>query len=156
MSLCRLFLACLLFPFLHAAHGETMACPDLAAAVQVGTCPTEEELQYTYVGYCSDNARLYGKDNDECANYQAYRRLKNLALWESANGDFSGYVSCDLPLAELRAAKARAVRIARQGSITRLVCSYGEGLSFTHRTRATCTTEMESSCSGATCRADCR
>lgn len=156
MSLRRLLLACLLLPSLHAAQGATMACPDLAAAVQVGTCPTEEELQYTYVGYCSDNARMYAKDNDECANYQAYRRLKNLVLWESANGDFSGYVSCDLPLEKLRAARAQAVRVARQGSITRLVCSYGEGLSFTHRTRTTCTPPAEATCTGAACQADCR
>ena len=71
-----------------------MACPDLAAVVQVATCPSEAELKYTFTGFCADNARLYDKD-PACESEQAYRRKKNVALWESRDGEFQGYLSCE-------------------------------------------------------------
>jgi len=41
------------------AIAESLACPDLAQARQVAACPTEAKLRYTFVGYCSDNARMF-------------------------------------------------------------------------------------------------
>lgn len=120
------------------AQMQTVSCPDLAAAVQVGACPAEEELQHTFTGYCSDNAKAYAKETDECVDYRLYRKLKNIALWESADGDFSGYVSCDLPVNQLKAAKAGGIKLAKQGSITRVICNYGDNLNFTYRTKAEC------------------
>jgi hypothetical protein len=82
--------ALLVGPATTAAKGETLFCPDLAAAVQVGACPSEEELRYTFTGYCSDNARLYDPDTVTCSDYKHYRRLKNVALWESRDGSLPG------------------------------------------------------------------
>ena len=139
------------------ARAEVVACPDPAAAVQVGTCPAEEELRHTFTGYCSDDARSYRGDSDVCTDYASYRKLKNVVLWESADGAFQAYVSCELPAAMLRQARAVAVTAAKLGKINRLACSYGPGLTFTYRTRAECTVAAPAACAAdpAACKADC-
>lgn len=137
------------------AFAASVACPDLATAVQVGACPAEEELKYTFTGYCSDNARTYKGETGICSDYQKYRTLKNLALWESADGVFNAYVSCDLPPASVKAARASGVKVDKQGKMTRLICSYGEGIRFTWRTRVECRVEGSSACTGAACKASC-
>ena len=100
-----------------SAAAADLSCPDLATLVQVNACPNKEELQYTYTGYCSDNARMYDTKDDVCTNFQTYRKLKNVVLWESGDGAFSGYLSCDLPAARVRSAVARTIAVARQGSM---------------------------------------
>jgi hypothetical protein len=139
------------------AAAATVACPDLATAVQVASCPAEEELKYTFSGYCSDDGKAYRGATDVCTDYQAYRKLKNVALWESADGAFNAYVSCDLPAKAVKAATLAAVKVAKQGKITQLVCSYGEGLSFTWRTRAECKLAAGADCktNPAACKASC-
>lgn len=140
------------------AIAGTVPCPDLSAAVQAGTCPTEEELKYTFTGYCSDNARMYDKETDnECSNFARYRRLKNIVLWESADGSFHGYLSCDLPAASIKGAKANKIAASRQGKLTRLVCSYGGGLTMVHRTKGECRVDGDGNCAAdpAACRATC-
>ncbi|MBU0752140.1 MAG: hypothetical protein KJ787_12780 [Gammaproteobacteria bacterium] len=152
-------LACLLLlaPTAFAARAEVVACPDLATAVQVATCPSEEELKYTFTGYCSDNSRAYRGDTDVCTDYRSYRKLKNVAMWESADGMFQAYVSCDLPPEKVRQAKAVAIKSGKQGKITRLACSYGEGLTFTYRTRAECKVQGAGNCAAdaGACKAGC-
>lgn len=139
-----------------AARAETVACPDLAGAVQVATCPSEQELKYTFTGYCADNARMYDKD-PVCASEQAYRKLKNIALWESRDGSFQGYVSCDLSPAVLKEAKASRISVSKQGSITRVACSYRDGIVFAQRTRAQCRVVGDGKCDSAAdaCKASC-
>lgn len=133
-------LSFLLFGAVASAQAGVVACPDLSAAVQVNTCPSEEELRYTYRGYCSDNARLYDKERDMylCAKYENYRDRKNIALWESADGAFNGYLSCDLKTADIKAAKPTKLSIERKNGMTRVICAYGDGMVFTQRTRAEC------------------
>lgn len=138
------------------AMAETMACPKLTNAVQIGTCPTEDELKYTFNGFCSDNARMYAKDTDPCTDYKNYRKLKNIAAWESADGNFSGYVSCDLPAASVKAAEASRIAVVKKGKITQLVCTYPDGISLSHRTRAECKVEGDGKCAtGTDCKAGC-
>ena len=67
------------------AAAATLACPDLRASKQVVACPTESELRYTFVGFCSDSARLYDGKAEACVDFAAYRQAKNIALWESAD-----------------------------------------------------------------------
>jgi hypothetical protein len=140
---------------LPAVAGE-LACPDLAAAVQVATCPSDEELKYTFTGYCSDNERMYGKSDATCTSFENYRKLKNVALWESADGEFQAYVSCDLAPAAIKAAKPVRVAVGKAGKLTRVACDYGGGIAFAHRSRATCKVEGDGSCSaGKPCKASC-
>jgi len=157
MFSCKPLLAVLgLVASLGAAAAE-LSCPDLATLVQVNACPSEEELQYTYTGYCSDNAMAYGNKTDPCVRYADYRKLKNLALWESPDGRFDGYVSCDLPAAQWQTARANGIKLSSQGKITRLVCSYPQGIQLTYRTRETCVIADAQACAGnsAACTATC-
>ena len=157
MKLNQLLVVFLLGSPLPAALAATVSCPDLAQAVQVGACPAEEELKHTFTGYCSDDAKAYKGETDVCTDYQRYRVLKNVALWESGDGVFSAYVSCDLPAAKLKGARVSAVRVGKQGKMTQLVCGYGDGLSFTLRTRAECKLEPGADCGAnpASCKANC-
>lgn len=138
------------------AGADTLSCPNLATAVQAGACPSEEELKYTYVGYCSDNARMYETD-DTCSDYQRYRRLKNIALWEAGRGAFQGYLSCELPAATIKAAGAVKISVSRQDGITRVTCTYPQGITFTHRAKGNCAVDGAGDCvaNPAACRATC-
>jgi hypothetical protein len=138
------------------AFAETLACPDLSGARQVAACPTEAELRYTFVGYCSDNARMYDGKADACTDFATYRKVKNIALWESADGAFDAYPSCELAPEAIRAAKPVRIAVERKGAITQVVCDYGNGIRFTHRTRAVCRVDGAGTCSTPeNCRATC-
>ncbi|MBK7331283.1 MAG: hypothetical protein IPI87_02285 [Betaproteobacteria bacterium] len=138
------------------ALAETLACPDLSGARQVAACPTEAELRYTFVGYCSDSARMYDGKADACADFATYRKVKNIALWESADGAFDAYPSCELAPEAIRAAKPVRIAVERKGAIAQVACDYGDGIRFTHRTRAACRVEGAGTCSTPeNCRAIC-
>ena len=124
---------------LPAAMAATLVCPDVAKAVQVGTCPSDEELKHTFTGYCSDDAKAYNGETDVCTDFQRYRQLKNVALWESADGVFDAYVSCELPKDTLKRTQLTGAKVTQQGKLTLLTCSYGQGVNFVYRTRAQCT-----------------
>ncbi len=153
----RIFLLGALAALCLPAAATELSCPDLAALVQVNGCPTEEELQYTYVGYCSDNSTAYGNKADPCVDYADYRKLKNLARWESADGMFSGYLSCDLAEADWRSQKPTGIALAMQGKIARLICSYPQNINLTYRTRESCTIADAKACAddATACRATC-
>jgi hypothetical protein len=140
-----------------SAAAAQFSCPDLASAVQVNACPTEEELKFTYNGYCSDNAKAYAKETDSCIRYEDYRAMKNTARWESKDGEFDGYVSCDLPAGQFKALKANSMKVVAQGKLTKLVCVYPNGINFTYRTKQTCTIDNEKACAAdaANCKATC-
>lgn len=139
------------------ARAETIVCPDPAKAVQVAICPSEEELKYTFTGFCSDDRRLYARDTDTCSSYENYRKEKNVALWESADGAFQAYLSCDLPAGALKSLKPVGISVGKQGKLTRVACSYGEKVTFTYRTKAECKVSGEGKCAAdpAACKADC-
>jgi len=132
-----------------------LSCPDLAGAVQVATCPSEAELKYTYNGYCSDNARLYDNDGEVCTSFEAYLKRKNNALWESADGAFSGYLSCNVPAATLRAATPVSMEVRRLRSLTLVECAYSDGSRLTHRTKAQCRVERADCNAAEGCVATC-
>jgi hypothetical protein len=71
-------------------------------------------------------------------------------------GRTQAYV-CDRPPAQVKAARAVSVRVAKQGKITLLVCGYGDGLNFTWRSRAECKVEAGADCAAnpAACKASC-
>ena len=150
-------LALLLAALSLGATAGTMTCPDLAAAVQVNACPTEEELKFTYNGFCSDTAKAYANQTDSCIKYEDYREMKNLALWESKDGVFSGYISCDLPTAKMKASQASAMAVERQGKLNKLVCTSPTNLPLTYRTKPACAVDNEKACKAnpASCTATC-
>lgn len=139
-----------------SASGAGLACPDIAEARQVAVCPSAEELEYTFLGYCGDNARLYGRDGDTCESFENYRKVKDIALWESADGAFSGYVSCATAPAAVRAAGPVRMTVERKGTLTLLTCSYGDDIRLVHRTKAACEVLGQGECAQpGDCRASC-
>ena len=122
--------------------------------MQIATCPSEAELKYTFTGYCADAARMYERD-PACADEKANRQKKNVALWESRDGSFQGYVSCDLSPAFVSNAKAARIAVARVGNLTRVACTYRDGIVFTQRTRAACRVLGDGNCATGDCKASC-
>lgn len=121
-----------------AAWAEEVSCPDLSRAVQVGDCPSEAELKYSYAGYCSDDARMYDKDNgNTCVTIEDYKKLKNHALWEA--GDFQGYLHCGRTPEQTRTLVLTDVKVAPAGKLSRVVCTYEDGAQMVLRTRRACT-----------------
>ena len=150
-------LALLLAALSLGATAGTMTCPDMAGAVQVNACPSEDELKHTYSGFCSDTAKAYANQTDSCIKYEDYREMKNVALWESKDGAFSGYISCDLAADKLKTGKATAMLVERQGKLNKLVCSYPNNVRLTYRTKAACAVDNEKACKAnpASCTATC-
>ena len=135
----RALLAVVLAALSLNAAAATLVCPELSGAAPVNACPLEDELKHTYHGYCSDSAKAYANQTDSCIRYEDYRAMKNVARWESSDGVFDGYVSCDLPSAEVKAQRASDMQLEKQGKLSKLVCSYPNGVKFTFRTKGSCT-----------------
>lgn len=152
LALMSLALPALLFA--TPTRADTLSCPALSAAVQVAPCPTDAELQYTFMGFCGDNARLYGRDALTCATFENYKAVKNTALWESADGAFSGYLNCNLEVDRLRASKALKMSVEKKNALTRLICDYENDQRLVMRTKANCTIEA-ADCASGECRARC-
>lgn len=153
----RLVLASFAALLAAPVFAETVACPDPVTLMQVGTCPSEEELQFTFTGYCSDNARVYDKPEKQlCTNYELYRAMKNFALWETRDGRFNGYLSCDPGKLGIEGARPASVKIDKQGSVTRLFCGYSTGITLTYRTKAKCVAEAADCANNpSACQANC-
>lgn len=139
-----------------SAFAAEQRCPDLASAVQVAACPSTAELEYTFLGYCGDNARLYGRDGDTCESFENYRKLKDIALWESADGEFNGYLSCAAAPVAVHPAVPVRMRVEKKGTLTLLTCSYGDNIRLVHRTKASCRIDGPAECAQpGDCRAQC-
>lgn len=140
-----------------SASAATLSCPDLSTVIQVNACPTEDELKHTFTGFCSDDAKTYANQTDSCVRYEDYRRMKNQARWESKDGEFDGYISCDLPAGKFKALKPTSMKYVSQGKINKLVCAYPDGINFTYRTKAACAIDNEKPCAtdAANCKATC-
>jgi len=132
----RLSVLAILLAVSLPASAETLSCPELSQAVQAGSCPTKEELEYGFTGFCSDNARMMDKETI-CRDFEKYRALKDNSLWEA--GDFHGYLSCALTPEQIRGSKAVSVAVGRAGTIQRVACTYDNGVVMAVRTRAVCT-----------------
>lgn len=140
-----------------AAAAQPLACPAAATLVQSAPCPPAEQLRVSYLGYCSDNRRMYAQDPDTCSSEEAYQRVKNVARWESADGAFEGYLSCQPSAGAVAALPAATMSITRTGTVTRVVCQYGEAATLVHRTKARCRLQDAAACAAdpGACRARC-
>lgn len=109
---------------------ETVTCPSLEGIKQVGSCPTEKELDQTVEAVCSDDPVCI-------ASFKVVRQSKNVALWETPDGAFAGYVSCALPPGVAQTAKLEAVYMVRR-ELTGINCLYEKGIRFHQRTKQSC------------------
>jgi hypothetical protein len=136
---------------------ETLICPNLAAATQVGTCPTDAQLRYAFAGYCGDDRRMYDKDSISCADMDQFKKLKNNSLWETKDEKFQGYVDCTLSSDQVKSAKVYRIQIQPAGKISRVICDYDHEIAFVHRSRTACKITGSGDCAAnpANCKAEC-
>jgi hypothetical protein len=120
------------------AAAETVTCPPLATAQQVGSCPNEEELKIGFTGYCSDNQRMYDRE-DTCIAFEKYKALKDVALWETQDGAFQGYLPCGGDQSALKALMPEKAAVSKLGSITKLTCIYPGDITLSRRGKGACT-----------------
>lgn len=146
-------LALLLASF--ASHAQTLSCPQPEQLRQVNACPTEEQMRAHFNGFCSENSNAYQGKTGPCTDYQEFRRLKNTALWESADGAFDGYLSCETPVSSIQKSNLTRMLATQKGSITAVMCLYGSDVVLTHRTRKTCTVAPACASDPAQCQAVC-
>lgn len=146
-------LALLLASF--ASHAQTLSCPQPEQLRQVNACPTEEQMRAHFNGFCSENSNAYEGKTGPCTDYQEFRRLKNTALWESADGAFDGYLSCETPVSSIQKSNLTRMLATQKGSITAVMCLYGSDVVLTHRTRKTCTVAPACASDPAKCQAVC-
>ena len=146
-------LALLLAAF--TSHAQTLSCPRPEQLRQVNACPTEEQMRAHFNGFCSENSNAYQGKTGPCTDYQEFRRLKNTALWESADGAFDGYLSCDSKNPAIGKSNLTRMLSTQKGSITSVMCLYGSDVVLTHRTRKTCTVPPACASDTAQCQAVC-
>lgn len=137
------------------SHAQTLSCPSQEQMRQVNACPTEEQLRSHFNGFCSENSNAYQGKTGPCTDYQEFRRLKNTALWESADGAFDGYLSCDSKTPAIGKSNLTRMLSTQKGSITSVMCLYGSDVVLTHRTRKTCTVPPACASDTAQCQAVC-
>lgn len=138
-----------------ASHAQTLSCPQPEQLRQINACPTEEQLRANFHGFCGDDSKAYQGQTGPCSDYQVFRRLKNTALWESADGAFDGYLSCEAPAPVIAKSSLTSMRVTKKGSITAVVCHYGPDVQLTHRTRKACTVPASCASDPAQCQAVC-
>ncbi|MCP4993065.1 MAG: hypothetical protein GY934_04655, partial [Gammaproteobacteria bacterium] len=115
-------------------------CPDLTKAVQVADCPAEEELKHMFSSTCGD-AETNSKDpkvSGMCKSFEAFKQRKNTALWESVDGEYMGYVTCNVPAAEIKTGKLLKMSLTHKGVMDKLICTYEGGTELSLRTRQSC------------------
>lgn len=113
-------------------------CPEISKAKQVADCPPDEELKIMFLSTCGTNAKENTKAIGQCSSFDAFKQKKNTALWESEDGAFSGYVSCDLPASKIKQSKLASVGLSTHASIDKITCSYDGGAKLALRTREAC------------------
>lgn len=114
------------------ARAETaVTCPVLAEARQVGNCPTEAELDGLLDAVCADDPIC----NDA---FKVVKMRKNVALWETPDGNFAGYVTCAQPAEKARDSKLEKMQVVFRDAVNSVNCLYDKGVRLSHRTKADC------------------
>ena len=124
--------------FSQAWAGNTILCPDISKATQIGECPTEDELKHMFKDGCGVERNPTAKKPKLCDSYAEFKRRKNTALWESSDGQFMGYVSCTIPAAKIKDSKPMSVAVSQKNGLVKVSCNYQGGIKFTMRTRSVC------------------
>jgi hypothetical protein len=95
-------------------------------------------LLASFHGFCGDDSKAYQGQTGPCADYEVFRRMKNTALWEFADG--ASTATCRRgPALVIAKSSLTSMRVTKKGSITAVVCHYGPDVQLTHRTRKACT-----------------
>ena len=135
------FLYLILLFVTQAAWAEIVyTCPDISKSVKVGDCPSDDELKRMFRNTCGwrDTENKNPHSEGVCKSYSLFKKAKNTALWESADGEFDGYLSCDKKENEIKASKLVKISINQKREWDRVICTYEGGSRLVVRTRKTC------------------
>lgn len=115
-------------------------CPDISNSVKVGECPSEDDLLRMFSSTCgsTDTQKENPHAKGFCKNYSMFRKVKNTSLWESGDGEYMGYLSCDSTENKIKASKLVKISIGQKRVIDRVICTYEGGFELALRTRETC------------------
>ncbi len=143
-------------------------CPDISQARQVGDCSSEEELIRMFASACGPRT-MPGEDPDateQCKSFEKFKQRKNTALWESADGGYMGYVTCNRPAAKIKKAKFLSINLGTKRVMDKIICSYEGGVNLILRTRESCQIPdaklsgkylgLDCTAGGANCKAICK
>jgi len=137
---CAFFCLILLFVTQPAWAKSVYTCPDISKSAKVGGCPSDDELKRMFSTTCgwqdTENENPHAKGI--CKNYSLFRKAKNTALWESGDGKYEGYLSCDTKENEIKASKLVKISIGQKLEWYRVICTYEGGSELVLRTRETC------------------
>lgn len=124
------------------AHSSdtVLACPSLATAQQLGTCPSEQDLRIAYRASCPEFMEKRG----ECKPFKGFAMAKNTALWSVMGGseEFMAYVSCAKSNAEVTTSKPVSIeaKCALKSGRCEARCTYDSGVTFSLRVKGACQT----------------
>ncbi len=142
-------------------------CPEISTAKQVADCPADEEMKRMYELTCG-----LGEDKNPdpsvagiCSSYDAFLQKKQSALWESGDGQYMGYVSCNTPASKIKQGRLLTIGLSQRGVMDKIDCSYEGGVTLSLRTRKQCRIPgaksnrkvlfLDCSAAGADCKAIC-
>ncbi|MEO5336672.1 MAG: hypothetical protein H7841_07245 [Magnetospirillum sp. WYHS-4] len=124
------------------SSAETLvSCPDLGGARRVGTCPSESELRHYWDETCvRQRAESNNPNVPECAKYETFAKLKDVALWEAGPeaDPFQGYLGCGAQGAKIKQSKAIDVALECASTACKLTCFYENGFTMIARAPAIC------------------
>ena len=137
---CAFFCLILLFVTQSALAMNVYTCPDISKSAKVGGCSSDDELKRMFSATCGwqDTKNENPHAKGICKNYSLFRKAKNTALWESGDGKYDGYLSCDTKENEIKASKLVKISIAQKLEWNRVICTYEGGSELVLRTRETC------------------
>jgi len=148
-----------------ASADNTVLCPDISQATKVMECPAESEIKRLFKKSCGFERDKDAVKPELCDSYAEFKRRKYTALWESSDGEFMGYVSCDALVEKVKMAKASGVAVFQKNGLYRVACKYQDGVALTMRTRKVCripgadksSTVLRASCGadGKACKVEC-
>jgi len=137
---CAFFCLFLLFVTQAAWAQSVHTCPDISKSAKVGGCSSDEELIRMFSNTCgwqdTENENPHAKGI--CKNYNLFRKARNTALWESGDGKYDGYLSCDKKESEIKASKLVKISVAQKKKYHRVICSYEGGSELVFRTHEIC------------------
>ena len=148
------FSAITLAMFSQVWAGNTIPCPDVFEATQIGGCPEEDNLKHMFKVSCGFERDPTAKKPELCDSYAEFKRRKNTALWESSDGEFMGHVTCATPAAEIKGSKLISVAVSQKNGLYKVSCNYQGGIKLTLRTHNVCRVP-EVKNSSVVMRADC-
>jgi hypothetical protein len=133
---------CLILLFVtQVAWAESVyTCPDISKSAKVGGCSTDDELKRMFSNICGwqDTEKENPHAKGICKNYSLFKKVKNTALWESGDGRYDGYLSCDTKESKIKTSKLVKISISQKREWNRVICTYEGGSELVLRTREIC------------------